>query len=67
MKSPDKVKAGRRTFLKGVAAGSAATVAIVAVDAGAANNAEEPEVARVKSRGYRLTQHVEDYYNTTRR
>lgn len=67
MKKPEtsEKENDRRKFLKGVAAaGGAATVAL------AAGSAEAGEVSAgetdAQARGYRLTQHIEDYYKTAK-
>lgn len=56
----------RREFLKGVVAGSGA--AAVALLSGAANAQPEPgapaTAAPTESKGYRVTQHILDYYKT---
>lgn len=61
---------GRRAFLKGaLAAGTATTVAAVVVGGGAP--VEEVEAAAAPgadagSKGYRESDHVQDYYRTAR-
>lgn len=61
-----KTKKSRREFLKGAAATGGA-VAIVAAT-GQNVMAEEAETLAVpkKSKGYQETQHIRDYYNSTR-
>jgi len=63
MKSPDR-KLSRRNFLAAVGAGSAsAAVALVATDKlqESASSAKPGE-----SQGYRLTEHVRNYYRTAK-
>lgn len=58
----------RRGFILGAAAASAATAAVVALPKGAA---VEPPVSEIeppkpeKGGGYRLSEHVKQYYKTT--
>lgn len=68
MKKPDydeeRGNNGRRRFLKGMAlAGGAATVAAVS-SAAAAGGPEVESDETERGRGYRLTQHIRDYYKT---
>jgi hypothetical protein len=63
MKSPQR-KLSRRGFLLAVGAGGAsATVALVSKD-----GAQSSKSAGVtgESKGYRLTEHVQNYYRTTK-
>jgi len=60
----------RREFLKGAAAAGGA-VALGMVAGGAMANTEPPSREQAtadaaKSQGYHLTQHIRDYYNSTR-
>ncbi len=64
MNEPE-MKTGRRNFLKGVAAGGAAVAAAAAVDA-TADIVPEQAKSAAGPRGYRHTQHVDDYYKTAR-
>ena len=64
MKSPQS-KLSRRNFLLAVGAGSAsATVAIVAGKTGAPQ--VKPASATHAGQGYRLTEHIRNYYRTTK-
>ena len=69
MNKTPKVATGRRTFLKRAAvAGGAATVAVAGAAAVAEVAPESPEQAAPgqKSKGYRMTPHIEAYYRSTR-
>ncbi|MDD3447405.1 MAG: hypothetical protein PHF72_00065 [Gammaproteobacteria bacterium] len=61
---------GRRAFLKGaLAAGTATTVAAVVVGGGAPVREAEAAAAPgagTGSKGYRESEHVQDYYRTAR-
>jgi hypothetical protein len=56
-------KASRRKFLLAVSAGSAATVAAIA--AKTTPQVSESEASEKKSSGYRLSEHIRNYYRTT--
>ncbi len=58
----------RRTFLKGMAAASgAAALTLASSNAVAASIEEGPEAdERAKSKGYRKTSHVKDFYASAR-
>ena len=63
MKSPQR-KLSRRSFMLAVGAGTAtATVALVGKDAAQPATSAE---TKSESRGYRLTEHVKKYYETTK-
>ena len=63
MKSPQR-KLSRRSFLLAVGAGGAsATVALVSKDG--TQSSKSAAVTR-EAKGYRLTEHVQKYYNTTK-
>lgn len=63
MKSPQR-KLSRRGFLFALGAGGAsATVALVGKDAAQSSKSAG---ATGESKGYRLTEHVQKYYNTTK-
>ncbi len=65
MKKPDR-KLSRRNFLLAVGAGgAAATVALVSKEQEQEQNASGSAKAET-SRGYRLTEHVQNYYRTTK-
>ncbi len=69
MNKTPKVAAGRRTFLKRAAvAGGAATVAVAGAGAVAKVEPESADKAapEQKSKGYRMTPHIEAYYRSTR-
>ena len=53
----------RRSFLRKAAAGGGATAVITALPSAAIAGPEEPEQAD-SQKGYRLTQHVLDYYKS---
>jgi F0F1-type ATP synthase membrane subunit c/vacuolar-type H+-ATPase subunit K len=55
---------GRRGFLKALAVGGAAAAAALGANRAGAAAIEEiqPEQPKAKQ-GYRLTQHIQDYYN----
>jgi hypothetical protein len=56
----------RRDFLKkGAALGAGAAVASVLPETAAAVAEDDPKSERGRKQGYRLTQHVIDYYRTT--
>ncbi len=56
----------RRAFLKGMAVAGGATAVVVAT-AGAANAApQQPAQNKPRSQGYRLTAHINRYYETAR-
>jgi hypothetical protein len=63
-----KTKQSRRAFLKGAAAASGAAVVVATTGTTVAHATEEVEaVASVKKeKGYQETQHIRDYYDTTR-
>jgi len=63
MKSPER-KLSRRSFLTAVGAGGAsAAVALVAKEKEQTSaGSKQPE----SSRGYRLTEHIQNYYRTTK-
>ena len=63
MKSPQR-KLSRRSFLLAAGAGSvAATVALVAKDG---DKSSKSAGAVSESKGYRLTEHVQKYYDTAK-
>lgn len=65
MKDNKDVNTSRRDLLKGLTTAAVAG-AVVAGTANAATVAEavQPEKEAAKSKGYRETQHVRDYYDT---
>lgn len=58
-------KRSRRNFLVAVGAGSAATVAAVAAKTVAPVAAEAPKTVAAESTGYKVTEHIRNYYRTT--
>ena len=69
MNKTPKVATGRRAFLKRAAvAGGAATVAVAGAAAVAEVAPESPDqvAPEQKSKGYRMTPHIEAYYRSTR-
>ena len=69
MNKTPKVATGRRTFLKRAAvAGGAASVAVAGAAAVARVEPEAPDkvTPEQKSKGYRMTPHIEAYYRSTR-
>jgi Rieske Fe-S protein len=65
-KSPmDKNKRSRRNFLVAVGAGSVATVAAVAAKTTAPVTVQASADAKAKSSGYKVTEHIRNYYRTT--
>jgi len=65
-KSPmDNTKRSRRNFLVAVGAGSAAPVAAVAAKTVAPVTAAAPKTAAAQSNGYKVTEHIRNYYRTT--
>ncbi len=69
MNKTPKVATGRRAFLKRAAvAGGAATGAVAGAAAVAEVVPESPEQTspEQKSKGYRITPHIEAYYRSTR-
>lgn len=66
--SESKPKPSRRGFMLGAAVAGAATAAVVAlpkVEAESAPTAEENPTPPANGGGYRLTEHVKQYYKTT--
>lgn len=61
----DKTNLKRRNFLRAVGAGGAAAVAVVGGKA-ALESAQQTEAENKSAKGYRLTQHIHNYYRTTR-
>jgi len=61
-------KKGRREFLKGaLMTGGAVAVGLVAGEAVAASNAAPtPAETLPESKGYRVTNHIQEYYKTVR-
>lgn len=61
-------KKSRREFLKGAAAASGAAVVVATTGQNIAVADEEIETVstNTKAKGYQDTQHVRDYYNSTR-
>lgn len=64
MKKYAKAKISRRQFLSGSAAISATAVAAVVIPNAALAAEEVPVVENKKEEGYRLTQHIADYYKS---
>ena len=66
MKKQQPVSNSRRTFLRdAVSAGAGAAVATLAPGTALADSAGESTGAAEEPKGYRLSQHVLDYYKTT--
>ncbi|MEJ2212931.1 MAG: twin-arginine translocation signal domain-containing protein [Gammaproteobacteria bacterium] len=63
-KTEDKPDNSRRKFLQGVASTGAGT-AVAALIPGSATAAAEQSEPEKKPQGYRLTQHILDYYKST--
>ena len=66
--SESKPKPSRRGFMLGAAVAGAATAAVVAlpkVEGEQAPSAEQTPPAPANGGGYRLTEHVKQYYKTT--
>lgn len=63
-----KSKQSRREFLKGAVAASGAAAVVVSTGSTAAITSEKVVEANSvkKEKGYRETQHVQDYYNSAR-
>ena len=61
-----KTKKSRREFLKGAAATGGAVAIVAATGQNVIADEVETVVAPEKSKGYQETQHVRDYYNSTR-
>ena len=66
MKQDDnQTKLSRRTFLQGTLATGAGAVMVATVPAVAAADTSEASInSDAKTKGYRLTQHILDYYKT---
>ncbi len=64
MKKYAEAKISRRQFLSSGAAIGATAVAAVAIPNAALANEEVPVVENKKEEGYRLTQHIADYYKS---
>lgn len=66
MKRDDKqTKLSRRTFLQGtLATGAGAAMAAAVPGVAAADTSEASIDSDAKQKGYRLTQHILDYYKT---
>ncbi len=56
----------RRAFLKGMAAGGATVVVVATAGATNAATAQRPVEDEPRSQGYRLTAHINRYYETAR-
>ncbi len=68
-KSPEQAAKQRRTFLLGATLGSAGAVAAVLTGSGtgeALNVAAAVPKAKAKVKGYHETDHIRQYYETTR-
>jgi hypothetical protein len=66
MKKQQPVSNSRRAFMRdAVSAGAGAAVATLAPGAAAAEPADRAGGAEQTPKGYRLSQHVLDYYKTT--
>ncbi len=64
MKNPQS-KLSRRNFLFAVSAGGAAvTAALIAPQSGETQSKNQEKIAQ--SKGYRLTEHVQNYYRTAK-
>ncbi|WP_281628690.1 transcriptional initiation protein Tat [Vibrio sp. St2] len=63
MKDNKDVNTSRRDLLKGLTTAAVAG-AVVAGTTAAAAEAVQPEKETAKSKGYRETQHIRDYYDT---
>jgi hypothetical protein len=66
--SESKPKPSRRGFMLGAAVAGAATAAVVAlpkVEGEASPSAQENPPPPARGGGYRLTEHVKQYYKTT--
>lgn len=66
MKHDDKqTKLSRRTFLQGtLATGAGAAIAATVPGVAAADTSQASIESDAKAKGYRLTQHILDYYKT---
>jgi hypothetical protein len=56
----------RRNFLLSVGAGGAATAAAIVAKTAPGAPAAGPEAGKSPSRGYQATEHVNNYYRTTK-
>ena len=56
----------RRNFLLSVGAGGAATAAAIVAKTSPGSQAATPEAGKRPSRGYQVTEHVNNYYRTTK-
>jgi hypothetical protein len=56
----------RRNFLLSVGAGGAATAAAIVAKTAPGSPAAAPETGKTASRGYQVTEHVNNYYRTTK-
>ena len=65
MTTTSKPKLGRRNFLLAVGAGGAATAAAIVAKSGATPETESAEVQR-GSRGYKVSEHIRNYYRTAK-
>lgn len=64
-KSPEITDASRRNFIRGTAAVGVSSVVVAAVPASAVSaSSQVDDTPATKSKGYRLTQHILDYYKT---
>lgn len=61
-----KVKAGRRNFLLAVGAGSAATIAAVAAKTQIQDQPAKSGSGKRATKGYTASEHVNNYYRTTK-
>lgn len=65
MKKYAKAKISRRSFLSGGAIlGAGTLVAVTLPGVAAAVETQEAEIKNKKEEGYRLTQHIADYYKS---
>ncbi len=62
----EKTKKSRREFLKGAAATGGAVAIVAATGQNVMAADTETAVEPKKSKGYQETQHIRDYYNSTR-
>jgi hypothetical protein len=63
--STSKTKLSRRNFLLAVGAGGTATAAAMIAKSGTSSGAGQEDAGR-KTRGYQVSEHIRNYYRTTK-
>lgn len=66
MKTENEKPASRRQFLLGATLGTAGAVAAAVAGKHATESVAVAQTADVKPKGYRMTAHIQQYYETTK-